>query len=253
MPPLLLEDDEAVAVAIGLGTAARGAVTGIEETSVRALAKLEQVLPPRLRSQVASLQAATLHVRPRGGPTVDPLLLTTLARACRDHAALRFGYADRRGEASERRVEPSRIVNAGQRWYLVAWDTDRADWRTFRVDRMRPGVSTFGRFVPRPLADAEVEALIARGVPASGRRHQARIRVHAQAGALTERIGPWLGTLTALDDASCLLETGADSLESLAVYLGHLGVGFTVIEPPELMVHVRALADRYAAAVEPGD
>jgi predicted DNA-binding transcriptional regulator YafY len=249
MPPLLLDDDEAVAVAIGLGTAARGAVTGIEETSVRALAKLEQVLPPRLRTQVASLQTATLHVRPRAGPTVDPTLLTTLARACRDRALLRFGYADRRGEPSRRRVEPSRIVNVGQRWYLVAWDTDRSDWRTFRVDRIATEVSPGARFSPRALSDAEVEALIARGVPPSARRFQARIRVHAPVVALADRIGPWIGTLTAVDDETCLLDTGADSLEHLAVYLGLLGVGFSVDGPPELVDRVRELAERYTAAV----
>src|SRR6186997_200527 len=208
LPPLLLEDEEAVAVAIGLRTATGGAVTGIEETSLRALAKLEQVLPPRLRSRVSTLQAVTVHVRrPGGGPTIDPAVLTDLARVCRDHSRLRFDYSDRRGEATQRRVEPYRIVNSGQRWYLVAWDTDREDWRTFRVDRMVPGMSPGPRFTPRALTDEDVEALISRGVPPTSRRYQARITVHAPAAELADRIGPWIGTLTAIDDRACILET----------------------------------------------
>jgi predicted DNA-binding transcriptional regulator YafY len=253
LPPLLLDDEEAVAVAIGLRTATRGAVTGIEETSLRALAKLEQVLPPRLRSRVSALQAYTLHVRGRSGPTVDPAVLTDLARSCRDHNRLRFDYSDRRGAASQRRVEPHRVVNWGQRWYLVAWDADRADWRTFRVDRILAGMSPGQRFTPRALSDVEVEALVSRGIPAASRRFQARVTVHAPVAAMAERIGPWVGTLTSVDDRSCVLEAGADSLESMAAYLGLLGVDFTVSDPPELVAQVRILADRYATAAPRGE
>jgi predicted DNA-binding transcriptional regulator YafY len=248
LPPLLLDDEEAVAVAIGLRTATSGAVTGIEETSLRALAKLEQVLPPRLRSQVSALQASTLHVRQRPGPTVDPAMLTELARVCRDHARLRFDYSDRKGAGTQRRVEPQRIVNWGQRWYLVAWDTDREDWRTFRVDRILPGMSPGPRFEQRELSDAEVTALVSRGVPPTSRRYQARITVHAPVAAMAERIGPWVGTLAAVDDRTCVLDAGADSLEMLAVHLGLLGVDFTVSEPAELVAHVRSLATRYGGA-----
>jgi predicted DNA-binding transcriptional regulator YafY len=249
MPPLLLDDEEAVAVAISLRTAMGGAVTGIEETSLRALAKLEQVLPPRLRRQVATLQRATVHVRRgTGGPTVDPAMLSELARICREHLRLRFDYSDRRQAASARRVEPYRIVNAGQRWYLVAWDMDRDDWRTFRLDRIREGMSPGLRFTPRPITDAEVEALVARGVPASARQVQARVIVRTPAEQLAQRIGPWVGTVTALDDASCVLETGADSAEALAGYLGLLGADFTVSGPPELVDALRVLASRFGAA-----
>jgi predicted DNA-binding transcriptional regulator YafY len=250
LPPLLLEDDEAVAVAIGLRTATTsGTVTGIEETAFRALAKLEQVLPPRLRRQVNTLQRVTLSVRRRAaGPTVDPAMLTELARLARDHFRLRFDYSDRKEQASQRRAEPYRIVNAGQRWYLVAWDLDRDDWRTFRVDRIRPGMSPGARFTPRELSDAEVEALISRGVPPEARSHQARVLVHAPAAELAERFGPWIGTITAVDDESCILDTGGDSVESLAAYLGLLGKDFSVTEPPELVDALRRLAGRYAAA-----
>src|SRR6478735_6204419 len=209
LPPLLLEDEEAVAVAIGLRTATGGAVTGMEETSLRALAKLEQVLPPRLRSRVSAIQAATLLVRGRTGPTVDPAVLTELARVCRDHRALRFDYSDRKGAASQRRVEPERVVNWGQRWYLVAWDTDRTDWRTFRVDRFVPGMSAGPRVTPRPLSDAEVVALVSRGVPPTARRYQARVTVHAPVAAMADRVGPWIGTLTAMDEGACYLDAGA--------------------------------------------
>jgi predicted DNA-binding transcriptional regulator YafY len=248
MPPLLLDDDEAVAVAIGLRTATGGAVTGIEETSLRALAKLEQVLPPRLRHQVSSLQRVTVHVRRRPATTIDAAVLTELARLAREHFTVRFDYSDRRQTATRRRVEPYRLVNAGQRWYLVAWDLDRDDWRTFRVDRIQGGRSPGSRFTPRALSDAEVEALIARGVPIEARRHHARVLVRAPAGELAQRFGPWLGTITAVDDGSCLLETGADNLEMLAAYLGLLDADFSVTEPPELVAAVRALAARYAAA-----
>jgi predicted DNA-binding transcriptional regulator YafY len=248
LPPLLLDDDEAVAVAIGLRTATGGAVTGIEETSLRALAKLEQVLPPRLRRQVSTLQLVTVHVRRRPVTTVDPEILTELARLAREHFTLRFDYSDRRQTASQRRVEPYRIVNVGQRWYLVAWDLDREDWRTFRIDRVREGMSPGPRFAPRELSDKEVEALVTRGVPVEARQHQARVLVQAPAAELAERFGPWLGTITAVDEGSCLLETGADNLEMLAAYLGLLGADFSVTEPPELVAAVRALATRYGAA-----
>ena len=248
MPPLLLDDEEAVAVAIGLRTATGGAVTGIEETSLRALAKLEQVLPPRLRRQVSTLEGVTIHVRRRPVATVDPTALTDLARLAREHFTARFDYSDRRQEASQRRVEPYRIVNAGQRWYLVAWDLDRADWRTFRVDRMRPGMSAGPRFSPRELTDAEVEALITRGVPVEARRYQARVRVELPAAELAERFGRWFGAITAVDDSSCIVETGADDVEALAVYLGLLGAPFAVTEPPELVAAVRTMATRFAAA-----
>jgi len=249
MPPLLLDDDEAVAVAIGLRTATTGAVTGIEETSLRALAKLEQVLPPRLRHQVQTLQDVTLQVqRRRYIATVDAETLTTIARLARDHFMLRFDYSDRRDTVSQRRVEPYRIVHAGQRWYLVAWDLDRDDWRTFRVDRMRPGMSPGARFSPRPLTDTEVEALVSRGVPPEARRHQARVVVHVPAEQLAERVGPWAGRVTPIDESSCALTTGADRLEDLAAYLGLLHADFTVTEPPELVAQLRVLAARYGSA-----
>jgi predicted DNA-binding transcriptional regulator YafY len=249
LPPLLLDDDEAVAVAIGLGTATSGAVIGLEETSLRALAKLQQVLPPRLRRQVGAFQSMTVQVRRRApAATIDPALLTELARLAREHFGLRFDYSDRKQTATQRRVEPHRLVNTGQRWYLVAWDLDRADWRTFRVDRIREGMSLGARFTPRELTDDQVEALVAGGVPIAARRHQARIVVRAPAAELAERFSRWFGTIIAIDEASSLVEAGADDAEQLAVWLGMLGADFTVTAPPERVAAIRTLAARYAAA-----
>src|ERR687887_2848173 len=150
LPPLLLDDDEAVAVAIGLRTAAGGSVAGIEETSVRALAKLEQVLPAHLRRRVNALQAFTVPA-PGTGPTVDAGVLATIASACRDHEGLRFAYQSHDGSSTRRRVEPHRLVHLGWRWYLLAFDLDRDEWRTFRVDRIGRPLSAGARFTPRKL------------------------------------------------------------------------------------------------------
>ena len=248
LPPLLLDDDEAIAVAVGLQSAAGGAIGGIEETSLRALAKLEQVLPKRLRRRVNALQAFTALVpRDEREPTVDPKVLTLLAGACRDHERLRFAYRDREGAATRREAEPYHLVNWGRRWYLLAWDIDRADWRTFRVDRLVPRLPLGQRFAPRPLPDEDVAAYVARGV-ASAWRFRARIVVHAPAAAVAERIGRGVGTVEAIDDRTCILEAGANSVETMAVYLGMLDADFSVTEPPELVEHVRRLATRYGAS-----
>src|SRR6266566_2428547 len=150
LPPLLLDDEETVAVAIGLRTAASGSIAGIEETSVRALAKLQQVLPSRLRHRVTAFQSYALPM-PSRGPQADPEVLTVIASACRDHERLRFDYRTHSGATSPRSVEPYRLVNDRRRWYLVAWDVDRDAWRTFRADRIQPPTPTGSRFTPRQL------------------------------------------------------------------------------------------------------
>jgi predicted DNA-binding transcriptional regulator YafY len=249
MPPLLLDDEEAVAVAVGLRTAAGGAIAGIEETSVRALAKLEQVLPARLRRRVNALQTYTVRVPPDSpGPTVEPAVLTVLAAACRDHERLRFDYRDHDGSATVRTVEPHRLVSWGRRWYLVAWDVDRRDWRTFRVDRIAPRVPTGPRFTPRDLPEDDIAAYVSRRVSAAAWRWRARITVHAPAEVVTERINPAVGVVEAVDEHTCVLVTGADSIDVIAVYASLLGVDFDVISPPELVEYVATLAGRYARA-----
>ncbi|WP_059010676.1 helix-turn-helix transcriptional regulator [Streptomyces specialis] len=253
LPPLLLDDDEAVAVAVGLRTATGGSVEGIEESSLRALAKLEQVLPPRLRRRVGALQAYTVAVGPgrRPGPGdrgVPPELLTTIAAACRDRERLRFDYRAHDGTAGRRDVEPYRLVTWGRRWYLIAWDTGRADWRTFRVDRMEPRVPTGPRFAPRPLPDEDVAAYVSRGVATAPWRYRARVVLHAPAEAVAERLPPWVGTVEAVDERTCVLRTGADRPETMAEWLSVLGVDFDASAEPELADALRRLADRYRRA-----
>ncbi|MQA88075.1 MAG: WYL domain-containing protein [Streptosporangiales bacterium] len=245
LPPLLLDDDEAVAVAVGLRTAAGGTVTGIEETSIRALAKLEQVLPSRLRHRVTALQASTVPLS-GSGPTVDPDVLTVVAGACRGFERLRFGYRDRDGTVSRRSVEPYHLVHTGRRWYLMAWDVDRGDWRTFRVDRIAAATATGQRFVPRDPPDAAT--YVSEAVSVAPYRHRARVSLQAPAEVVAERVPPTVGLLEAVDENTCVLTTGSDSLDALAVHLVLIGVDFRVLEPPELVDHIRMLADRLGRA-----
>jgi predicted DNA-binding transcriptional regulator YafY len=247
LPPLVLDDDEAVAVAVGLRAAAAGSVTGIEDTSLRALTKLEQTLPPRLRGRIDALRAATVSAA-GGGPTVDAEVLTTIAGAVRDQLRLRFDYTGRGGTGSVRTVEPHRLVYTGRRWYLLAWDIDRDDWRTFRADRVQPLPPAGPRFVPREPPGGDAAEHVLRGVGARAWRHQARIRLHAPLAAMGERIEPGGGMLTPDGDDACVLETGTDSLRDLVIYLTKLDVGFTVLDPPELRDVLRELATRYLTA-----
>ncbi|MEU4549243.1 helix-turn-helix transcriptional regulator [Nonomuraea dietziae] len=242
LPPLLLDDEEAVAVAVGLRTAASGTVAGIEESSVRALAKLEQVLPSRLRSRVTALQDTTVTMA-GGTPLVDHATLTAIAAACRDRQRLRFDYLSFRGESARRHVEPLRLAHLGRRWYLLAWDVDRADWRTFRVDRVG-SPSPGARFTPREPPADDLAAYISRRVASSVYRYRARVTVHAPISLVRPRVSPTAGVLTPLDDSSCLLEVGADSLEGIAFLVGMLGVEFEVHEPPELPSALAELAGR---------
>jgi predicted DNA-binding transcriptional regulator YafY len=249
VPPLLLDDEEAVAVAVGLRTATAGALPEVEEASVRALAKLERVLPARLRRRVAALAAYTVPVpRDDPGPRTDPALLTLLTGLCRDRERLRFDYRTHDGGAARRDVEPHRLVSWGRRWYLVAFDVDRRAWRTFRVDRMTPRVPTGPRFAPREPPADDLAAYVSRTASAAAWRYRARVVVLAPAEAVSARVPPAAGTVQALDGGTCVLETGADTVESLAVHLGLLGVGFRVDGPPELVAHLRTLAERYRAA-----
>jgi len=246
LPPLLLDDDEAVAVAVGLRTAAGGTVAGIQESSVRALVKLQQVLPSRLRHRVAALAASTVEI-PASGPTVDAAVLTAIAGACRDHQRLRFDYRDHDGSASIRSVEPHRLVHDRGRWYLVAWDTDRRDWRTFRADRIQPRTPTGPRFAPRDPPDGDVANYLLRGVGSATWRYRARVTVHAAAALVAGRLPPAV-LVEAVDEHTCIVNVGADTPQMLAVYLGMLDVDFEVDEPPELVEQLRTLADRYRRA-----
>ncbi len=248
MPPLLLDDDEAVAIAVGLRTAAGASVAGIEETSIRALVKLEQVLPSHLRRRVNAL-GSVLSTLPASGPMVDPQALTTIASACRDRERLRFAYRSRDATDSRRHVEPLSLVNLGRRWYLVAWDCEREDWRTFRVDRLQRPAATGARFQARTLPGKDPAAYVAANLRASPSRYQARVTVHAPAAELEARPYLW-GTVQPAGADRCEYRTSDDSLDWLAMRIGMLGYDFEVHEPPELVERFARLADRFGRAAQ---
>ncbi|HZM77230.1 MAG TPA: WYL domain-containing protein [Candidatus Limnocylindrales bacterium] len=249
MPPLLLDDEEAVAVAVGLRTAAVGSVTGIEETSLRALAKLEQVLPSRLRRRVNALQSFTVSVPVAANtPTVSSEALSAIAAAARDHERLRFDYQSHNASDSRREVEPYRMVNWGRRWYLVAWDIERRDWRTFRVDRMVLKTPNGPRFTPRELPTEDLASYVSKGVSTATWRYRAKVVVKAPAAVVAERVPAVAGSIEARDEHSCIFETGSDNPETLALWLGMLDADFTLVDSPELVSHLRRLSERYARA-----
>ena len=249
LPPLLLDDEEAVAVAVGLRTAASGSVAGIEEASVRALAKLQQVLPSRLRHRVSAFQAYALPV-PSRGPQVDPDVLTMIASACRDRERVRFDYRAHSGALSRRDAEPYRLVHDRQRWYLVAWDTDRDAWRTFRVDRIEPRPPAGPRFTPRALPpDPEIAAQVARGAGEATWRYRAKVIVHAPAAYVKARL-PIPVAVDSLGEDRCAFEPGSDHPEMLALYLGLLDADFTIVDSPEMVTALRKLAGRYQRATQ---
>lgn len=251
MPPLLLDDEEVVAVAVGLRTAATGGVAGIEEASLRALGKLEQVLPDRLRRRLTALQNATVLVPDYHPPEpVDHALLSAIATACRDHEQLRFDYEKHSGATGSRLVEPHRLVAWGSRWYLVGWDVDRRDWRTYRVERMQLKMPGGARFAPRELPGGDPAAWVAQHASAARWRYRARVLVHASADYVIDRINPTVGTVEMVDDDTCILDTGSDSIRTFAVWLSMLGVDFTVTEPPELVQYIEELAGRYRRATD---
>ncbi|MFF3908995.1 helix-turn-helix transcriptional regulator [Streptomyces sp. NPDC001848] len=250
LPPLLLDDDEAVAVAVGLRTAAGQGIEGIGESSVRALAKLEQVLPDRLRRRVSALNAFTVPMLRGPAPSpVDPGLLTELAHLCRDAERLRFEYRDHDGAPTRRTVEPHRLVCTERRWYLVAWDLDRDDWRTFRVDRITPRPPHGPRFTPRTPPADDLAAYVSRGVSTRAYAARAVLRLLVPLQEAAERISPSAGTLEAESEGSCLLRTGAPSLEAMLVHVIMTGFAFEVVEPAELTEIIRTARDRLDAAL----
>ncbi len=251
MPPLLLEDDEAVAVAVSLRTASGGAVSGMEESALRALTKLQQVLPKRLGQRVDALQSHTARVAPYSrAPGVDGALLTMLANAARDRELVRFDYSDRSGQGSDRKVEPYRLVNWGRRWYLVAFDPQRDDWRTFRVDRLRETRSTGHRFKLRPLPAEDVAAWVASKIRTVQQKAIGKALVRMPADDVLRRLGPWLegGGVEPRGDDACLVTLGATSYADLAFWLGVLDADFEVVDSPELTEAVARLAQRYVRA-----
>ncbi|WP_327427623.1 helix-turn-helix transcriptional regulator [Streptomyces sp. NBC_01236] len=251
LPPLLLDDDEAVAVAVGLRTAAGQGIEGIGETSVRALAKLEQVLPHRLRRRVGALNAFTVPMLRGPQPSaVDPGVLTELANACRDSERLRFEYRDHVGAATRRTVEPHRLVCTERRWYLVGWDVERDDWRTFRVDRITPKPPHGPRFPPRTPPAEDLAAYVAKGVSTRAYASHALVRLFVPLEEAAERISPSDGTLEAEGNDSCVLRTGAASLDVMVIHVMLMDFEFEIIEPDEFTEAIRTARDRLSRALE---
>ncbi|WP_415948893.1 helix-turn-helix transcriptional regulator [Streptomyces sp. KLOTTS4A1] len=251
MPPLLLDDEEAVAVAVGLRTAAGQGIEGIGESSVRALAKLEQVLPERLRRRVSTLNAYTVPMLRAGrSSAVDPCVLTELAGVCRDGELLRFEYRDHGGNPTRRTVEPHRLVCTERRWYLVAWDVDRADWRTFRADRITPRPPHGPRFAPRTPPAEDLAAYVSRGVSHQAYDARATFRLHVPLAEAQQHITPSTGVLEAETDNSCILHTGAMSLDGMVIHVMLMGYEFDVLAPAELGEHLTRSRDRLSRALE---
>ncbi|MCX4550346.1 WYL domain-containing protein [Streptomyces sp. NBC_01387] len=253
MPPLVLDDEEAVAIAVGLRAGAGHAVEGIEEASVRALAKLEQVLPSRLRHRVATLQAATIPLTSGDGATIDPATLTVIAGAATGPERLRFGYRAGDGTETKRLVEPHRLVSTGRRWYLVAYDIDREDWRTFRVDRVSEPFPTGVRFVPRELPAGNAAEFVSRSLSRRQPVVDLDVTFEAPAEFVAARLPNGMATPEALGERRCRLRQPiADSLEYLGLRLSLVDAEFTVHHPSELIDHLAELGARLVRAASDG-
>lgn len=248
LPPLVVDDEEAVALAVGMQAATHGAAAGIEEAAVRALTKVVQVMPPRLRRRVDALRAVTVPPTWGGaGPALAPDVLIALAQACRDTERLDFGYTAHGGARTDRRVEPHRLVPLGRRWYLVAYDLSRHGWRSFRVDRIDAPRSTGVRFRPRELPATDAAAFVRAGITDAPRPYVVEAVVHAPAAAVRERIGRW-STVEAVDAGRCVVRMTVDSLDWPALALGTAGAEFTVLGPPELADQLRDWGERFLRA-----
>ena len=252
LPPLSLDDDEALAVSIALGTVRGGGVSGIDEAALRALVKLEQVLPARLRQRADALRASIVPLEHRVQKGVSARLLSTLADACREHTELRFRYADRGGRASERHVEPFGLVHAGYRWYFVAWDVGRGDFRTFRADRVDGDPERGARCAPRSLPnDEDLRTFVSRAISTAVYAVQASVIVHAPYERVAERVSPSAVMLERIDEGRCRLRGGAHSAAVMAAWLVMLETDFEVESPPELIEHLRVLEARLRRTLAP--
>jgi predicted DNA-binding transcriptional regulator YafY len=257
LPPLLLDPDEATAVAVGLRTGVNCIIGGMEETSLRALGKLEQILPSRSRLRVRNLNRYTVPLPSNHPmPIMDPTLLTHIAELCHRRERLRFSYRENVPRADHDRdsptrhdVEPHRLMNRQHRWYLLAFDLTEDEWRVFRVDQMRPRPPSGPRFAPRDPPHHDLVAYVAHHVDQPVSRHTATVTVHAPAESLHDQVASAEGTIEPIDESTCELHIGAESLRTIALILGRLDVDFTITTPPELRQEVADLGRRYTRAV----
>ena len=247
LPPLLLDPDEAVAMAVCLRVAAGGSVAGVGESALRALTKLDQVMPARLRSQVAAVHDATVTLGAATDTPVEPDVLMTLARACRDHEHVTAGYVDIRGAATERRLEPYQLVTTGRRWYLMCFDRDRDDWRSLRLDRMSQVRAVGTTFVPRDSPDAA--SYVRRAITSSPYPYVARVRYFAPHDVVAQTFSAASADIEPDGPDACLVTVGADDPERMIPWLAMPGCDFEVLEPPEVVDAVKVVADRIGRAV----
>ena len=257
LPPLMVDDEEAVALAVGLRLATQGADHGtIAEAAARALAKVTQVMPARLRRRAEAVAAMTESASwdaARTGQTtaINPDALASAALACRDAERLRFAYGAASGERTERHVEPYRLVALDRRWYLVAYDLLRNDWRSFRLDRVI-GVPepTGARFRPRTLPAAGAAEFVRRKITATPSVWQVEAVVAAPAAVIRERIGRW-ATIGEDGPDRCLVTMTPDNLEWPVIALGVAGADFQVLSPPQLIERISDWSDRFTRALPP--
>jgi predicted DNA-binding transcriptional regulator YafY len=244
LPPLVLDDEEAVALAVGLQSAlVGGTVLGIADSAVRALTKIVQVMPPRLRHQVDAVASMTIPVEwSDSGTGVESGTLVTVARSCRDTERLEFIYAARNADPSERRVEPYRMVLLGRRWYLVAWDLDRRDWRSFRLDRLSAPRSTKSQFLPRELPFQDAAAFVRAGIGTLPRQYQIEVIIAAPIAKVSARLGQW-AAVEELGVERCRVRMMSDALEWPTLALCVLGAPFEIVSPPEMIDFVRTCAE----------
>jgi predicted DNA-binding transcriptional regulator YafY len=251
LPPLLLDPDEAVAMAVCLRLAAGGTVAGVGESALRALSKLDQVMPARLRSQVAAVHDATVTLTsPSSDSPVEPDVLMTLARACRDREHVNAAYVDRAGNPTQRRLEPYQLVTTGRRWYLLAYDRDRQDWRSLRLDRMADVRALGSTFVARDAPDAA--AYVRRSISSSPYRYVARIRYQAPEHVLAQHFSPASVTIEADGPDACIVTAGADDPEKMVLYFATVGCEFEVLGPPEVVHALDLVAQRLRRATVSG-
>lgn len=245
LPPLVLDDEEAVAIAVGLHAAAHGSLTGIAEASVRVLAKVIQVMPGRLRQRVEAVRSATVAPTWGAPASTDPETLVVLAQACRDGERVAFDYRTADGRSGSRRVDPAQLVQIGRSWYVVGYDLDRGAWRSFRLDRLRHPERTGKRFAPRQVPGGDAAAFVEAGRRRAG-QHKITAELAADADAVRRIIGEWADA-TPLDDHRCRVELSADSLEWAACALGLAGAEILNCDSPELLAVLRNWSNRFAA------
>lgn len=246
VPPLLLDDDEAVAVAVSL-RGAMDTIAGMSQTVIGVLTKLNQLLPARLRKRVSAIHAVTISVT-GAAPALNLDTLTTLAAACRDHRQLTLRYEDRAGKVTTRIVEPLQLAHTGnRRWYVVVWDISREGWRTLRVDRVIGNPTSGASFNPRP-APADLARFVTDAISNAPYRYRAKFKLAGSVKEVSEQVPPWVGALEPLDATHSLLSTGAETPHGLIFQVLLCGVDFELLEPLELRPQLKAIAARIRRA-----